>query len=210
MRDVERFIFKEVVSAIYKMKRTDNRREIRNALFFATALYTGLRVSDILALKWGDIWDYSKGRPFQSITIVQKKRKVLREVIIGRSLTKDIKFVFEWMKDDFTKRSGRKSEGPLSHHFLFRRLSGGDTLMPMDRRGADKMIKEVATKYKFSQGSSAHSFRKSVGREMFERNGADYNALLITSEALTHKNPVVTLRYIGINKEQGKQTFKLL
>lgn len=210
MRDVDRFIFKEVETAIYKMKRTKNRREIRNSLFFSICLYTGLRVSDVLQLKWGDIWDYSKGRPFQSMTLIQKKRKKLREVIIGKSLTRDIKFTFSWMMDDYTARSGRQSDGPLSHHYVFRRLSGGDTLQPMDRRGADKMIKEMAAKYKFSQGSSAHSFRKSVGHEMFTRNGGDYNALLITSEALTHSNPVTTLRYIGINKEQGKQTFKLL
>jgi integrase len=47
--------------------------KLRNYVLIVVGIHTALRVSDILRLKWDDLYDFERGRVRRSVTITEKK-----------------------------------------------------------------------------------------------------------------------------------------
>ena len=50
-----------------------NRGKIRNFVLIVMGLHTALRISDLLALKWDDVYDFRRKRMRKSVTLTERK-----------------------------------------------------------------------------------------------------------------------------------------
>lgn len=167
-----------------------NDENYRMSLLVAVGCFFGLRISDILELKWLQIYDIDE------FTIIEKKTKKTREIKINAQLKQHI-------KDCFDKIRPNSLEEPVF-------ISQKSTVYSIQR--INIILKDLRAKYNLNvKNFSSHSLRKSFGREIFNRSGSNAElALVKLSHLFNHSNPVVTRRYLGISQEELKQTYDVL
>ena len=73
------------------------------------------------------------------------------------------------------------------------------------------VLKEIKLKYHLSVSNfSSHSLRKTFGREIYNISGGDSEALILLMTIFGHSSPAVTVRYLGIKKEQIAEIYSML
>lgn len=156
----------------------------RNFLLLLFGLNTGLRVSDILALKVKDVLDKDH------IDIIEQKTDKAKYFPINRTLRREIeKYVKEqdlksW---DYLFTSRKKSKEPGKE----------GQKQPIGRTQAWKILNQAAKEFGIHH-IGTHSMRKSFGYHMYQKTH-DIGMLM---EMFNHSSPDITLRYIGINQER--------
>lgn len=162
----------------------------RISLLVAVGCFFGLRISDILELKWQQVHNIDE------FTIIEKKTKKTREIKINAQLKQHI-------KDCYEKIQPHSLEEPIF-------ISQKSTVYSIQR--INVILKDLRAKYNLNvKNFSSHSLRKSFGREIFNRSGSNAElALVKLSHLFNHSNPAVTRRYLGISQEELMQTYDIL
>ena len=166
-------------SLILKLER-DN--ETKFALLISIGIFTGLRISDILTLRWNDIID----KDFMEV--IEKKTKKYRKVRINQNLKDTINRIY---KNEFSKNE---------LVFLNRFKTSSISVQYVNRR-----LKELAEQYKISKEPGtikSHSLRKSFGRRVFENNDNSEKSLILLSEMFNHSSIKTTKVYLGIREKE--------
>ena len=175
-----------ITNLILKLERDGNWKF---AILIAIGIYTGLRISDILSLKWNDLLN----KEFLGIT--EKKTKKFRNIKLNPQLLDIVARIFKAQK-----------------------ITNPDTLIFMNRWGTgtiriqyvNSMLKKIFIKYKISKDGtsiSAHSLRKSFGRRIWEINQNSEKSLVILSEVLKHSSIATTKIYLGIREEEISEIY---
>ncbi|MCL2049839.1 MAG: tyrosine-type recombinase/integrase [Defluviitaleaceae bacterium] len=60
--------------------------QIRNYVIIVMALYTALRISDILSIGWNDVYDFTNGRVRQTLTLTEKKTGKIKTIALHESI----------------------------------------------------------------------------------------------------------------------------
>ena len=171
---------------ILKLLKTESRHKDR--LLFGIGFYTGLRIGDILPLKWEQVSDS------KDIVLFEGKSQKPRKITFHRSLQTIFK-------------ETRAALPTLSHLFIFAPDSnpGGN---PISTTAANKRINNVFTRYGITtQNPSSHTLRKTFARRVFEASGKNDEALMLLCEILNHEHTAVTRRYIGLTAERIKNIY---
>jgi len=166
-------------SLILKLERDGNSKF---ALLISIGIYTGLRISDILLLKWKDVVD------MDFIEVHEKKTKKFRRVRVNQHL-KDIISRIYTNKNDLENLI-----------FLNRFQTTSISVQYVNRK-----LKELATEYKVSKEPTkikSHSLRKSFGRRVFENNDNSERSLILLSEMFNHTSIKTTKIYLGIREKE--------
>lgn len=153
-----------------------NPKSQRFGLFIIVASNTGLRVSDILGLKWEQL----RGK---QISLNEKKTGKHKTITINGTV-RDAIVAFEDEEDS---------------DFVF--ISQKGTVYSVQQ--VNRMLKSAFRK-QISQGLSisTHSLRKSFGRRVFNLNDESEKALIYLSELFNHTSPSITRKYLGIRNEE--------
>ena len=160
-------------------------RQYRDALLIASGCYLGLRISDLLQLRWEDLMS-------DEFEIVEKKTGKKRSLRVSTSLQKVAKIC-------------RRSLGnPPIDSFSFSRERGN---VPITRQAVDMMLKKVRVKYRIKSAKvfSSHSLRKTFGRRVWLQEcdkGRGDQALLLLCDVFGHSSIAITKRYLGIRQEE--------
>lgn len=164
--------------------------EYRMSLLIALGSFWGLRISDILSLRFNQVVNADE------LVLVEKKTGKPREIKINAQLKKHITACVE----QINPRS-------MDEHIF---TSQKNTVYSIQR--INVMLKNMKTKYNLKiKNFSSHSLRKCFGREIFHRSGANAElALVKLSQLFNHSNPAITRRYLGIAKEELLQTYDVL
>jgi integrase len=147
------------------------------ALLLACGGFTGLRISDVLRLKYEDF----KGS--NSLYINEKKTGKPREITFNPELLKII------------ERNAKAEKGLI---FLNTR---GKTGKSISVQYINNTLKKIAKDYKIPGHISSHTLRKTFGRHVFENNGRSDEALIVLSDIFKHSSVRMTRIYLGINRE---------
>lgn len=160
------------------------------SLLISMGSFFGLRISDLLCLKWEDVLNKD------NLVLVEKKTGKTREIKINDQLQRHITDCYDKIKPYKEKE------------YIF--ISQKGTVYSIQR--INVIFKEIKRKYNLNiQNYSTHSMRKSFGREIFSKSGVNAElALVKLSELFNHSNISTTKRYLGINKEELMQTYDLL
>jgi len=168
------------------MKGESNYRDL---LLFVLGINTGLRISDILALKWRSFIN-GGGRLLKSgdqLNVVEIKTKKIKNFMINKSVAEALKLYYEFL-------DGVSPEDPV---FSSRKTDDG-SLQPITRIAAWQMLNRYANMVGLDDGIGTHTLRKTFGYHLYKKGVApEY-----IQKMLNHSSPAITLRYIGISQEQ--------
>ncbi|HPD39335.1 MAG TPA: site-specific integrase [Mesotoga infera] len=168
------------------MKGESNYRDL---LLFVLGINTGLRISDILALKWSSFIN-GGGRLLKTgdqLNVVEIKTKKIKSFMINRSVAEALKLYYDSLAN----------VNPDDPVFSSRKTDDG-SLQPITRIAAWQMLNRYANMVGLDEGIGTHTLRKTFGYHLYKKGVA----LEYIQKMLNHSSPAITLRYIGITQEQ--------
>ena len=176
----------EAMNLIRKLAN-DNNYSI--SLLIALGCFTGLRISDILALRWRQILNVSE------FTITEKKTGKQRTLRLNPQLQRHIAECYEQIN-------------PIGVNAPIL-VSQKGTIFTIQR--INVMLKEIKRRYHLRVGNfSCHSLRKTFGRKVFESSDNAELALVKLMELFNHSSVSITKRYLGLKQEEILQTYDCL
>ena len=176
--------WKEAMSLIESL-REDGRW--RDSLLVGSGCFLGLRISDLLELRWTDL--LGKDR----LELTEKKTGKLRRVKIN-PVYRDL--IRECREQCFVESDGE---------YVFRNPDDGGR--HISRQRADQILKECKERYHLTSAAtfSTHSLRKTFGRRVWLRQcekGKGDQALLLLCDVFGHSSISITKRYLGIRQDE--------
>jgi integrase len=167
-----------------------NDENYKISLLVSIGCFFGLRISDILNLKWETIYDKDE------FIIMEKKTGKNREIKINSQLKRHIADCFEKIKPR------------ILDEYIFTSQKG--SVYSIQR--INVILKNLKVKYNLKiKNFSSHSLRKCFGREIFNRSGENAElAIVKLSHLFNHSNPSITRRYLGISQKELLDTYDVL
>lgn len=156
-------------------------RNMRDAVMFATGIYTGLRISDILALKVRDV----KGKDY--IYLREKKTGKEKRITLNRFLKKLYAEYIEGKKDYESLFAGRVRVN-----------------QPISRQRAYRILADAGKQFGIEDGIGTHTMRKTFGYHYYQKT-KDVATLM---EIFNHDHESITLRYIGITQDTISKVYE--
>jgi len=167
------------------MKGESNYRDL---LLFTLGINTGLRISDILVLKWSSFLNGGKFlKAGNQLNVVEIKTKKVKTFVINKSVAEALKLYYDSLD----------SADPEDPVFSSRKTADG-TLKPIMRIAAWQMLNRYADMVGLDEGIGTHTLRKTFGYHLYKKGVT----LEYIQKMLNHSSPSITLRYIGITQEQ--------
>ena len=156
-----------------------NKGELRNHRLIVLSLHTALRVSDLLSLRWKDVYDFKQECVREEFTIIEQKTGKRKTVAINPMAAKALK---------------KDTSGNAPYNFLFANPNTGKVL---SREQAYRIIRTAGEELNLPMRISCHSLRKTFGYHSW-RNGVSPAVIM---EIFNHSSLSHTRRYLGINQD---------
>lgn len=174
--------FIEWDSMLNLVNRLERDHNYKFGLLIALGCFTGLRIGDILELKWQQI--LSK----ETFTVIEGKTGKARTIKINSELNVIIKRIY--------KASGVEN---LNELVFINRFGNG----VISVQYVNRMLKDLFKLYKIKIGNvSTHLMRKTFGRRVWEVNNHSEKSLVMLGEVFNHSTIKVTKIYLGIREEE--------
>lgn len=172
------------------IRRLFDDRNYKISLLIALGSFWGLRISDLLQLRWNQILDLDQ------FDLTEKKTKKKRDIRINSQLKRHITVCYN------------KINPPNPEDYIFTSQKG--SVYSVQR--INVIFKTLKRNYNLSiQRYSTQSMRKTFGRQVFIKSGVNAElALVKLSQLFNHSNVAITKRYLGIQKEELMETYDLL
>ena len=170
----------------------------RNSLLVVCGLNTALRISDILKLRWKDVYNENL-LSFKSHIDVKEQKTVKKTTVF---INKNLKEAFASFLKDIIAKKGKLCE--VMEQFIF--LGQKSTDKPISRIQAFRIISEAAKKCLLSHKVSCHSLRKTFGYHAWKKG---VSPALLTS-IYNHSSYKITTRYLGIDQDDRDEVFELV
>lgn len=170
----------EFKSLISKLERD---QEYKFCLLITIGVFTALRISDLLTLKYSDIYEN------EILILTEKKTSKNRSIKINSDLQEIVKRIVNTMGVEdlnqliFLNKYGTKA---------------------INKSYVNVKLKELFRKYnvRIDGNISSHTFRKTLGRRVMEKNDYSNQYLILLSELFNHSSPTITRRYLGIRDKE--------
>ena len=180
-------VWSDAMNLIRKLAKDNN---YKMSLLVALGCFTGLRISDILALRWNQILSVSE------FTIIEKKTGKKRMLRLNPQLQKHIQECYEHIQPIGVK-------APIL-------VSQKGTIFTI--QAINRILKDIKIKYKVKiKNFSCHSLRKTFGRQVYNMNSENSElALVKLMELFNHSSVAITKRYLGLRQEEILQAYDCL
>ena len=180
-------VWSDAMNLIRKLAKDGN---YKISLLIALGCFTGLRISDILALRWNQIL-YA-----EEFTIIEKKTGKQRTLRLNPQLQKHIQECYEHIKPIGVK-------API----LVSQKGTTFTIQAINRK-----LKDIKKHYKVKiKNFSCHSLRKTFGRQVYTMSGDSAELTLVKlMELFNHSSIAITKRYLGLRQEEILETYDVL
>lgn len=163
-------------------------RQYRNHALIVMGVYTALRISDLLKLKWTDVYDGERGVFMDHITVTEKKTGKKKTIPLPQEAAGALRRCMEGQggKCLYVFSNGRKKEAPIGRTQAWRIIHGAAALLGIPGRIA------------------CHSLRKTWGYHAWSERKL---APVLIMEAFNHSSYEVTRRYLGIQQDDMDRAF---
>lgn len=180
-------VWSDAMNLIRKLVKDGN---YKMSLLIAIGCFTGLRISDILSLRWKQILNVSE------FTIIEKKTGKRRTIRLNPELQRHITDCYEHIQPIGV-------ESPIL-------VSQKGTTFSVQR--INIILKELKRKYRLKINHfSCHSLRKTFGRQVYNMNSDNSElALIKLMELFNHSSVSITKRYLGLRQEEILETYDCL
>lgn len=167
-------------------------QDYRDYTMFVVGINTALRISDLLQLKWIDVWNFEKNNYRLHIYVTEQKTGKNNCIAINDSC-----------KSAFTLLR-KQCKGVSPDEYIF--YSGNDHHSHISRNRAYNIIKQAAELNGIDGNISCHSLRKTFGYHAWKCGTPP--ALLMN--IYNHSNIEVTKRYLSIEQDDKDELFQAI
>ncbi len=184
-------ITEPIRNPVYVHQITDHclkQGNLRNALLIVIGMHTALRISDILRITWDDVYDFQTGQFRTAITIVEKKTKKAKIIVLNQRVIDVLKLYLSAAKPGKTLILNKRTGKAIS------------------RIQAYRIIRSIAEALELPIRVSCHSLRKTFGY-MAWKNGVSPAVIM---EIYNHSSFAVTRRYLGITQDDKNEVYQKL
>jgi len=167
-------------SLILKLERDG---EYKFCLLITIGVFTGLRISDLLQLR------FSQFDNTEILTIQEHKTKKTRRIKINVDLKEIIIRV-------------RPKMGIVDNNqYIFINRYGNK---PIDKSYVNVKLKEIFKRYdiQLDGNASSHLFRKTLGNRVLKLNNYSNESVILLMELFSHSSPSITKKYLGIRERE--------
>jgi len=167
-------------SLIGKLERDT---EYKFCLLIAIGVFTGLRIGDLLQLR------FNQFENTEILTIQEQKTKKTRRIKINS----DLKAIVEQVK--------QKMLIVDTYQYIFINRYG---TKPIDKSYVNVKLKEILKHYgiELEGNVSSHTFRKTLGNRVLRLNNYSNEAVILLMELFNHSSPAMTKKYLGIREKE--------
>lgn len=167
-------------SLISKLERDS---EYKYCLLISCGVFTGLRISDLLQLR------FSQFENTDILIVKEQKTGKTRRIKINN----DLKTIIDRVK-------GRMSI-INTDQFIFMNRYG---TKPIDKSWVNVRLKEIFKKYgiELEGNVSSHMFRKTLGNRVLKLNNYSNESIVLLMEVFQHSSVALTKRYLGIRERE--------
>src|SRR6056297_568315 len=187
----------EFVEPIRDVKQIDAMKKLmiadenyRDHLLFTLGINSGLRVSDLLSIKW-QLFLNDKGKLLKggsAIIVTEKKTGKAKRFKLNKSIRKAVESSHETFE----------SVDPEAFVFLSRQSDSEGQKMPISRVQAWRTLNKYARAVGIRDKIGTHTLRKTFGYHLYKKG----IAVEYIQKLLNHSAASITLRYIGISQDQ--------
>ena len=172
--------------------------QIRNSGLFILGVSTGGRISELLSLRVGDVYQNKKpvGDLLYGKSIV-KGGEVSRSVPVNADGRRSIDELVNWHRRHYGSIASKRPLFPSRHK------SG---TVPMHRQTAHAILKTAFIEAGLNGHIATHSLRKSFAQRLYDKTADIY----MVQELLGHKNISTTQKYLGVNYADAKAAVELI
>ena len=166
---------------------------VRNRGLFMLGVSTGGRISELLSLTLGDV--YQNGKPVGDLLYsksIVKGGEVSRAVPVNVDGRDAIEDLTDWHREKYGTLAPSR---PL---FPSRNKKG---TVAMNRQTAHDILKDAFMDAGLNGKLATHSPRKSFAQRVYEQSGDIY----LVQELLGHRNVATTQKYIGVNYASARE-----
>lgn len=163
----------------------------RNYLLLTFGLNTALRISDILKLRWNDVYNFSDTSFREHLYVTEQKTGKSSCIYLNSSITEGLILYYNFLESYSTIHK---------NDYLFAGTSGE----PISRVQAYRIIKKAAEHCHLSGVISPHSLRKTFGYHAWKRGTSP----VLLMNIYNHSSFTITQRYLGIEQEDRDDVFK--
>ncbi len=163
------------------------KRKLKNSprdfLLFLMGINNGLRISDLLKIKVGDVCDLDVG---ETLKVREQKTKKKNVLMINKTIHEALHLYL-------------KSASLDDEHYLFqsRNKDQNGNPKPLARETVSKMVKSWTAG--MTGNYSTHSLRKTWGYIQRTKFGVSFEVIC---KRFGHSSPAITMRYLGIEDKE--------
>ena len=166
------------------VQKLERDKQYPFALMIALGSYTGLRISDLLPLKWEEVISQ------EHLRITEKKTGKMRNI----HLHKDVRQTLI--------RIHQELNAPITDHLFKSREGRVYSLQYINRK-----LKKLNKYYQLNISFSTHTFRKTFGRRIWDKNDNSEKSLILLGQIFNHTSVAITKRYLGIREQEIKNVY---
>lgn len=167
-------------SLISKLERDG---DYKFSLLISIGVFTGLRISDLLQLR------YNQFEETEILTVTEIKTQKQRRIKINKDL-----------KEIVARLKSRMNVADINQ-FIFVNKYG---TKPIDKSYVNVKLKEILKKYNIilEGNASSHLFRKTLGNRVLRLNNYSAESVILLMELFSHSSPAMTKKYLGIREKE--------
>lgn len=176
----------------------------RDNMMFIVGINFGLRVSDLIQLRFVDI--FNEDLSFKTtFPVFEIKTRNTRKVCKNRYIT-----INEAVMDAVVLYLEHCPASLSDYMFRSESNRGKNANKPISRKSVDRILKEIAEALNLNCHVSTHTLRKTFAYHQMLMSNNDPRKLLLLQKMFGHSSVIQTLEYIGITEEEVEDAYKNL